>query len=117
MIPGPSRLRNRRDFQRLYTHGRFVAALAVTVHSYRREDSGPARIGVVIGRRFGCNARRNYWKRLLKAACRPLLDRLRNGYDIVLIGRERMGRMRPADIIAEVTELIDQCGLCVRMDS
>jgi ribonuclease P protein component len=87
MLPRAGRLRAKRDFERVYQQGRRVSMESFTMYVYPRGDDAPTRLGFVVGRRFGAHVARNRVKRRLRAAVRPLWERLPHGYDLVCIAR------------------------------
>lgn len=87
MLPRAGRLRNKRDFERVYQQGRRVSVESFTMYVYARGDDAPTRMGFVVGRQFGTPVARNRVKRRLRAAVRPLWEHLPHGYDLVCIAR------------------------------
>ena len=87
MLPRAGRLRNKRDFERVYQQGRRVSMESFTMYVYARGDDAPSRLGFVVGRRFGTHVARNRVKRRLRAVARALWARLPHGYDLVCVAR------------------------------
>ena len=116
---GPARLRFRRG-QRLHGQGAFkrvldgrarVEAADLAVHA-RPNDGPETRLGISIGRRFGCAARRNRVRRLLREAFRlSQAEHPRGGpapYDIVIVVRPHEARTLEAyraSLLAALAEL------------
>ena len=87
MLPRAGRLRNKRDFERVYQQGRRVSTESFTMYVYARGDDAPTRLGFVVGRRLGTHVARNRVKRRLRAVARALWARLPHGYDLVCVAR------------------------------
>jgi ribonuclease P protein component len=80
------RLTRQADLDRVRTEGQAhgtAAFVAVAV----RAAGGPARIGVVAGKRIGGAVQRNRAKRLLREGIRPLYPSIAPGWDVLLMAR------------------------------
>lgn len=81
------RLRQRSEFLAVATGAKAPASGFVLQALDRRED-GPVRVGFTVSRKVGNAVERNRVRRRLREMVRlSPLDRMRNGYDYVLIGR------------------------------
>jgi len=85
-LPRSVRLRSRREFDYVFTHGVRLSDAYLTAFVARREG-GPARLGIGVGRRFGRAVRRNRIKRLIREAFRHVRHELPPGSDWVIIPR------------------------------
>lgn len=86
MLPPASRLRQRRDFKRVYQRGRSVAVPCFVLH-WRKNGSPRTRMGFSVSKKLGNAVKRNRIKRQCRAAARQLLPTLPKGYDLVLVVR------------------------------
>jgi ribonuclease P protein component len=78
------RLRKNTDFQRVRQHGRKVAS-RLLVLMCAPNNLATVRVGFVVSKRISKHAvERNYVKRLLSEAIRPLLRDIPAGWDIVV---------------------------------
>ena len=78
------RLRSNTDFQRVRQHGRKTAS-RLLVLIYAPNNLAIVRVGFVVSKRISKQAvERNYVKRLLSEAIRPLLLDIPAGWDIVV---------------------------------
>ncbi len=83
------RLRNNADFQRVRKQGRSTTSRLLAV-AWMSNDTAQTRIGFVVGKRISKHAvRRNYIKRILGEAIRPLLPELSGHWDVVISARSQ----------------------------
>ena len=84
------RLRKSSDFQRVRQQGRSVSS-RLLILAWTSNDKDCARVGFVISKRISKHAvTRNYIKRLLSEAIRPVLADLPVGLDIVFSARSQI---------------------------
>jgi len=82
------RLKKKADFDRVF-NGRLSSADGCLIVRAQPNRAGHSRMGVSVGKRFGCAVQRNRCKRTLREAFRLLQHELPGGYDYVLIPRQR----------------------------
>ena len=83
-----SRLRKSSEFQRVRQQGRSITS-RLLILAWASNDVAQLRIGFVVSKRISKRAvDRNYLKRLLGEAVRPLLPELTPGWDIVISARQ-----------------------------
>ena len=81
------RLRKSSEFQRVRQQGRHLVS-RLLILAWVPNNGNALRIGFVVSKRISKRAvERNYSKRLLSEAIRPLLPELPGGWDIVLSAR------------------------------
>ena len=86
MLPKGQRLTRTSDYARVRREGRSKAhPLLILAAAPNGGDT--TRVGLTVGKKIGSAVTRNRLKRVLRAAARERLARLRPGYDVVLIGR------------------------------
>lgn len=84
MLSKRYRLRNKRDFDRVYRQGRHLTIGCFSV-SYLISKNEASRLGFVVGKKINQKAsRRNYLKRLMRVAFADLPGKLNMSYDIVV---------------------------------
>ncbi|MEJ5385402.1 MAG: ribonuclease P protein component [Fimbriimonadales bacterium] len=111
MLPRAGRLRNTRDFERVYQQGRRVRMESFTMYVYQRGDDAPTRMGFVVGRRLGAHVARNRVKRRLRAAARELWEQLPHGYDLVCVARPPAATAPLDALRAQLQQALQQGGV------
>lgn len=81
------RLCKNREYQLVYRHGKSFVNKRVVLYVMPRSPKQPTRIGFVTGKKIGCAVERNRCRRLMKEVYRLHQFELKDGYDLVLIGR------------------------------
>lgn len=77
-----------RDFRRIYARGKSVAGGFVVVYAIpNKRDFN--RAGFTVGKAFGNAVKRNRIKRLMRESYRLMEDRLKVGYDFIIVARNR----------------------------
>ena len=105
-LPAAARLRTARHFQRVYQRGARAAGEFMTVVVLRQREGEGARLGVSVSKDHGGAPRRNKIKRLLREAFRHERHALPKNLDVVLIPRQRPGKLKLADLRRELVELL-----------
>ncbi|MEW5762479.1 MAG: ribonuclease P protein component [Bacillota bacterium] len=81
-------LKKKRDFTRVYARGKHKAGRLLVLYGLPSGRPG-VRFGFVVGRRIGSAVVRNRVRRILREVCRRHMERFRDGYDFVVVARER----------------------------
>ncbi len=82
------RLRRGVDFERVRAGRKSWAHPLLVCYEWPREDSGPTRVGIVVGRRVGKATARNRVKRRIREGVRAFYPKLLPGYDVIVIARQ-----------------------------
>ena len=91
MLPQRLRLRDRRDFKRVYQRGQTVTV--PTLALYWRKSGGPEpRIGFSVSKKLGGAVQRNRLKRRCRASARELLPQCPPGCDLIFVARQAAAR-------------------------
>lgn len=119
MLPSEQRLRENRDFRRIYSQGRSYANELCVLYVWRRqgaaqEEAAGRRIGFVASKKQGKAAVRNRIKRRLREAVRLKLPQLRAGtYDLVFMCRKGLAEADWQAIQSASTSLLRKANLLV----
>lgn len=84
-FPRTARLTRRAEFRGVFDHGRSRAGAHFIVYARRRDDDRPARLGVVISRKFGEAVLRNRLRRRLREVFRRHRAAFPAGFDLVVL--------------------------------
>ena len=90
-----------RDFRRLYSKGKSAAGGFVVVY-YRPNKRGINRFGFTVSKSVGKAVVRNRVKRLMRESCRAMSDRLKIGYDMIIVARNRAAGKTYAQILRDL---------------
>lgn len=106
------RLRRNSDFQRVRRLGKFHAS-PLMVLAFLRNELDHSRFGFVVSKRLGQAVQRNKIKRRMREATRLRLEKIKPGFDVVLIARQPMNQANYADIEQSLEHLLAKAGLCL----
>ena len=104
------RIKEHRDFMRLYRKGQNLVARDAVVYLMpnRRKNT---RLGVAVGKKIGCAVRRNRAKRVLRAAFFGLEERIAPGYDILLVARSVTPDRKSTEVAETLKTLFAAAGV------
>ena len=84
------RLCKNHEYQLVYRRGKSYVNRRVVLYVLPRSPKQPTRIGFVTGKKIGCAVERNRCRRLMKEVYSLHQFELRDGFDLVLIGRSSL---------------------------
>jgi len=98
------RLRNNADFEKVYKYGRSVAN-KLLVLKYRKVDFSILRFGFSVSKKYGKAVKRNKIRRQLKDIMHKRIDRVKSGYDLVILVRQEAKNANYCDLAQAVDNL------------
>ncbi|HLG75915.1 MAG TPA: ribonuclease P protein component [Ktedonobacteraceae bacterium] len=105
------RLRKSSDFQRVRQQGRFVAS-RLLILAYMPNDLDALRIGFVVSKRISKRAvERNYIKRVLSEAIRPIIADMPAGWDLVLSAKNQVVGVPLSVLVQDIALLVRRAHL------
>ncbi|MBN1217987.1 MAG: ribonuclease P protein component [Anaerolineae bacterium] len=104
------RLRRNSDFQQVRQHGKFNAS-PLMVLAFLRNELDHSRFGFVVNKRLGQAVQRNKIKRRMREATRLRMDRVKPGFDLVLIARQPICEASYTEIEESLEHLLKKSGL------
>ncbi|MFH1278568.1 MAG: ribonuclease P protein component [Candidatus Eisenbacteria bacterium] len=107
------RLRQRKDFDRLFRQSRVARGEDFRVHYFHRDPAGPipARAAFVAGRRIGNSVTRNRIKRLLREAFRRIKKDLNPApIDLVFVANRDFSGRSSGEVTDRMRELMAKIG-------
>ena len=84
-----NRLKLNKDFRRLYARGQSAVYGNVVVYALKNRRGG-IRVGLTVGKGVGNAVKRNRAKRLLRVAMDFAMPHMANGYDYIIVARNRI---------------------------
>ncbi|MBP1757405.1 MAG: rnpA [Firmicutes bacterium] len=103
-------LRKNYEFGRVYQRGQHVAGRTLVIHYFPRKNKR-LRLGVTASRQVKGSVARNRIKRLLREAYRLNEDKIRLGFDLILVGRAVEGKTGLRDVEIDFLKLCRRAGL------
>ena len=105
------RLRKSKDFQRVRQRGRSTAS-RLLILTFASNDLAILRIGFVVSKRVSKHAvERNYVKRLLSEAIRPMLADIPAGWDLVISAKAPVIGVKLSEIVDDLRILLRRARL------
>ena len=103
-------LKGNRAFRRMYSKGKSLAAGTVVVYC-RRNGSRGNRLGLTVGTKVGKAVCRNKVRRRLREIYRLNEEKLRGGWDIVIVARSRAGAAKYGELERDLLRTMARLGL------
>ncbi len=102
-------LRNQRDFDRVYRHGKSVASRYVVVF-YTRNPRSEGRVAFLASRKVGNSVKRNRARRLMRAALHNTGFRPEPGTDYIFVARKPITEVKSGDVEKSLTSAFRRMG-------
>lgn len=102
------------DFQRVWENGKSWSTPVLILRAHANGTNGN-RFGFVVGKKVGKAVRRNRTKRLMREAVRRRLERMRQGWDIILIARREAEGAEFAAVDTAVENLFQRARLFIEL--
>jgi len=111
MLESQQRLRNNKDFIRIFKRGKRHSFGGVLL-SYKSNNLDYSRIGFVISKKYSLLAvRRNWQRRILQSVVRSIYPNIRPGFDIVVSYTNRDKVLPYKGALGVLTELFTKTNL------
>ncbi|MDR3558852.1 MAG: ribonuclease P protein component [Candidatus Pacebacteria bacterium] len=114
MLPPKNRLIKKKDFETVHRLGRFFSfgLLAAKVSRNTREET---RLGFAVGIKFSKKAvQRNRIKRQLREIVRLNLEKIKPGFDVVVVVRKTQDELGYAELESLILGLLQKTGVLKR---
>jgi len=105
-----NRLRERKEFKRVYRRGKSKANDTLVLY-FLPNKLEVTRIGFSVSKKIGNAVERNRVKRRLREICRENISSIKPGYDIILIARQKIKGIGYQLIEVKLLKLIERVGL------
>jgi ribonuclease P protein component len=111
MLSQEHRLRDRKDFDHVFKRGRSLSAAGFGL-KYARTDLPQSRFAFVVGVKVSKRAvKRNTLRRRMRAGVSELMERVRPGFDVMLIARPEALKFDYATVRNAMGTLLAKAGL------
>jgi len=104
------RLLSTKEYKRIYLEGKKVVNKSAVLY-YAHNRLSYCRLGITVSRKMGNAVRRNRVKRLLREAFRLNKHRLKSGYDLVVVVREKAMDLPFREIESKLLQMYEKAGL------
>ena len=103
-------LNQNKDFKALYYRGKSqVHPLLVTYARKNRQSE--TRVGITVSKKVGSAVKRSRCRRVIRAAYRTVLDRVKPGYDLVFVARARTPFVKSNDVACAMEAHLETLGV------
>jgi ribonuclease P protein component len=113
-FPPEFRLLKRPEFRRVFDRGRSRADKRIVLYACPRDEGGPSRIGLTVGRKFGNSPLRNKFKRRVREAFRIHHAEIAEGHDFIVLPVGRGTVLEFADLEESLLRLSEAAVRLVR---
>jgi ribonuclease P protein component len=104
------RLRRSEDFQTVWSDGKSWSHPLFIIWALPNELPY-SRVGIVASRKVGKSVIRNRTRRLLKEAVRHLYSNIIHGWDIVLVARSRLSKVKQPEVEDALHDMLHRANL------
>lgn len=81
------KIKMNRDFQRIYRKGRYAVSKGLVIYM-QPNPLKINRIGITASKKYGKSVQRNRIRRLIRESYRTLQERIKPGYDFIIVARK-----------------------------
>lgn len=98
------------EFRRVYSKGKSFAGPVVVTY-VQKNRLGVTRIGITTSKKIGNAVARSRCRRVIRAAYRPLSQRVKQGYDLVFVARGRTCFVKSTEVQRAMKEQLQKAGI------
>ena len=111
MLPKKHRLKRKKDFARAYRKGNFIKGDFLIIRTTENQLNY-SRFGIVVSKNVSKKAtERNKVKRRIREAIRPQLNKIKVGFDVIVIGLPEVVKKNFWEIGEELKKVFSKAGL------
>lgn len=111
MLPIKNRLKKREDFAQVFSKGAYAGYDGLSI-KFAKNSLPVSRIGFPIGKNYSKKAVvRNRTRRILRAACNEYLNKLKPGFDIILLIKPTYQNIEFSKVINELQRVFSKANL------
>lgn len=109
------RLKLNKDFRRLYARGKSGVSGCVVVYALKNKRK-TIRVGLTVSKGVGNAVKRNRAKRIMRVAFDALEGNIANGYDIIIVARNRIEGKKSGQVTRDLKAALIKTQLYVCSD-
>ncbi|MFZ7102985.1 MAG: ribonuclease P protein component [Peptococcaceae bacterium] len=106
MLKKKYRLRKNIDFRRIYKSSKSIANDLLVLYIKKNNQNKETRIGFSISKKIGKANERNYLKRQLREIVRKKILKIKEGYDLIFIARQKIKGKSFQDVEEKMESLL-----------
>ena len=103
-------LKKNRDFRNLYKRGKSSVSQVIAIY-VRKNKNTKNRVGITVSTKVGCAVVRNRVRRRIREAYRLNEEKLKFGYDVVIVARVRAAKSSFGEIEENLLSLAGRLGI------
>ncbi len=103
-------IKENRDFRRIYSRGKNLVSPVVVCYALHNR-SGEVRMGITTSKRIGNAVQRNRSRRIIRAAFRELLPRVKPGWDFIFVARAKTPYVKSDAVLHALQQQLGHAGL------
>ena len=99
------------EFRRAYNKGKCFVCPFMVVYCFKNRYH-KTRLGITAGKKIGNAVKRNRAKRVITAAVRECMPKIRTGYDFIIVARQRILSVKSNVAAVALLKLLKSADLC-----
>ncbi len=111
-----SKLKENRDFRRVYNKGKSYVTPYFVIYIWKNRYSN-VRLGITVGKKIGNAVKRNRAKRVITAAFGTVCPRILGGHDFVIVARTRILNVKSTEVTLSLLKILDSVGVLKTFDN
>ncbi|KKQ53302.1 MAG: Ribonuclease P protein component [Parcubacteria group bacterium GW2011_GWD2_38_11] len=113
MLPFKHRLKKREDFAQVFSKGAYAGFDGLSI-KFAKNSLPVSRIGFPVGKNYSKKAVvRNRTRRILRKACSEYLDKLKPGFDIIVLIKSDYQNIELSKVISELQNVFSKANLLI----
>lgn len=104
-------IKKNHEFRRVYNKGKSAATSKIVVYCRQRRAADKNRLGITVGTKIGKAVIRNRIRRRIKEIYRLNEEKLKTGYDIVIVARVRSREAQYRELENDILKLCSKLGI------
>ncbi|ARP51215.1 ribonuclease P protein component [Caproicibacterium lactatifermentans] len=103
-------IKENRDFRRIYGRGKNLVSPVVVCYALKNRCK-KVRMGITTSKKIGNAVQRNRSRRVIRAAFRALLPRIKPGYDFIFVARAKTPHVKSTAVKYAMERQLKKAGL------